>query len=281
MNGIILNEGMSLWDGEPIVAILTGISRPSSNPKTGDMLQVWILRSDMHPVEALKTGADQSICGNCPHRLDEDNHRTCYVNIMAPSAIWRTYKAGKYGILTDDSVVRAWSSSSSRSRFIGQSLDSIVRGRAVRIGAYGDPAMLPAHYWLNWFKSAGITTGYTHMWDHIDPEYAKFCMASVDSEEEREKAQELGYRTFRVLDKHEYPEAGNEIPCPASAEQGYSTTCNRCGLCDGSRADHSNRIPSITITVHGVGAKYFRIGDSPKEQGKETFIGKKESGLLD
>jgi hypothetical protein len=55
-------------DGEPIVVIATGFKRSSANPKTGDMLQTWILRRDVAPFAAIHNGADASICGDCPLR---------------------------------------------------------------------------------------------------------------------------------------------------------------------------------------------------------------------
>ena len=63
-----------------------GIRTASANPKTGDMIQTWILRSDMHPLEAIKSGSDYGICGSCIHRGSYDEFgnpidpRTCYVN---------------------------------------------------------------------------------------------------------------------------------------------------------------------------------------------------------
>ena len=47
----VLYEGPSLLDGEPIVAILTGLRSSSGNRKTGAMLQTWILRADVSPAE--------------------------------------------------------------------------------------------------------------------------------------------------------------------------------------------------------------------------------------
>ena len=92
-SGAVIYNGPSVIDGSPIVVVLTGIRGSSSNPKTGRMVQSWILREDMHPVEALKTGADASICGQCPHRPDADGRRSCYVNPMGPASVWRTYRA--------------------------------------------------------------------------------------------------------------------------------------------------------------------------------------------
>ena len=57
-NGFILGHGRSLIDGMPIVVVATIKSR---NTKTGDMVQTWILRQDMLPTDAVKTGADWSI----------------------------------------------------------------------------------------------------------------------------------------------------------------------------------------------------------------------------
>ena len=39
-NGAIIYRGPSMLDGSPIVAILTGIDKPSHNPKTGPMAQL-------------------------------------------------------------------------------------------------------------------------------------------------------------------------------------------------------------------------------------------------
>jgi hypothetical protein len=66
--GIVIWEGPSRLDGAPIVAIATGLARSSSNEKTGPMVQTWILRQDQAPHVAQRTGADESVCGNCPLR---------------------------------------------------------------------------------------------------------------------------------------------------------------------------------------------------------------------
>ena len=75
---IVAWRGPSAIDGTPVMLVLTGLRRPSTNSKTGPMVQSWILREDMHPLEAVKTGADSSICGSCPLRpwLAEHRRRT-------------------------------------------------------------------------------------------------------------------------------------------------------------------------------------------------------------
>ena len=67
MNGLIAYEGKSRIDGAPIVVILTALNG-SMNTKTGHMVQSYILRADIDPVKAAKTGLDASICGDCQHR---------------------------------------------------------------------------------------------------------------------------------------------------------------------------------------------------------------------
>ena len=68
-NGYIIFSGPSELDGAPIIAVATGFSTSSSNRKTGPgLVQTWILRADINPVQALQTGADGSICGPCPMR---------------------------------------------------------------------------------------------------------------------------------------------------------------------------------------------------------------------
>ena len=67
--GFVMYEGPSVLDGAPIVVIAT---MKSGNTKTGNMVQVWIIRSDMHPVTASKVGADAAICGSSAHTLREN-----------------------------------------------------------------------------------------------------------------------------------------------------------------------------------------------------------------
>lgn len=124
-NGLVLFEGSSVLDGQPIVVIATLNSR---NSKTGDMVQTWILRSDINPVEASKTKQDASICGGCPHRHSLGG--ACYVNIgQAPLAVWKAYKRGAYPhVLEGDN-------------------EKYLKGRFIRLGSYGDPAAVPVSIW--------------------------------------------------------------------------------------------------------------------------------------
>ena len=236
-NGAVIYRGPSAIDGCPIVVILTGIRGSSTNPKTGRMVQSWILRDEMHPVEALKTGADRSICGNCPHRPDADGKRGCYVNPMGPSSVWRAYRAGRYAA-ADPHTAAEW-----------------ILGRRVRFGSYGDPAAAPVGIWRILADAADGHTGYSHQWRTADPQFRHLCMASVESTTEAADAHRAGWRTFRVRSASDDPVRGLEIDCPASDESGKLTTCERCGLCSGSMSGRSNRIPSVSIVAHGIGRR--------------------------
>jgi hypothetical protein len=45
-------NGFVIFESAFIVAIATGFKRKSANVKTGDMIQVWILNRNLHPVVA-------------------------------------------------------------------------------------------------------------------------------------------------------------------------------------------------------------------------------------
>lgn len=224
--GYVLWRGASRIDGAPIVAIVT---MGTSNRKTGAMRQTWILREDVAPVDAVKTGADESICGDCPLRGINGKGRGCYVNVgQAPQAVWKTYRRGGYPFAYYP--------------------EDIGAGAMVRVGAYGDPYAVPAYIWERLLSKAAGNTGYTHQWRQLDAgAYRAFTMASADTATDGETARSFGWRTFRLAD---VPAAG-EIVCPS--ENGVQ--CVDCGLCDGERAGN---VKSITIPAHGTGARYAR-----------------------
>lgn len=229
-NGYILFQGPSKLDGAPIVVIATGTGRRSKNAKTGDMLQTYILRADMQPTDAVKTGNDSSICGACPHRGNGDGSgRTCYVNVgQGPLQVWRAWQRGSYPVATDIAALGA--------------------KRVVRLGSYGDPAAVPVNIWEQLTRDCVAHTGYTHQWNTAAGKpLRKLCMASADSVSEANTAWADGWRTFRVaLPSHEAKVKG-EVSCPASAEAGKKLQCAQCRACSGA----DGRRGSIVIRAHG------------------------------
>jgi hypothetical protein len=234
--GLVLWQGPSRLDGQPIVAIVTGLRRPSSNRDTGPMLQVWILRADLNPVAAARRGADRSVCGDCPLR-----NGACYVRIgWAPLAVYQGFRRGAYAPYRRDRY---------RHLFFK---------RAIRIGAYGDPAAVPSSVWRSFLPLAGTHTGYTHRWADCDPELRQWLMASVDTPEQFEQARSLGWHTFRIRLPGE-PLLAGEFVCPKSAEGGRRLLCIQCGACKGG-AWSGQATPAIV--VHGAASqplKYERF----------------------
>jgi hypothetical protein len=86
MKSGVIYRGPSRIDGKPIVVIATYSNR---NSKTGAVVQTYIEREDINPLEASKTGEDESICGVCPLRGTPTTDparkiaqgRRCYVNL--------------------------------------------------------------------------------------------------------------------------------------------------------------------------------------------------------
>ena len=246
-NGIVFYRGPSAIDGVAIIGAASGVYKPSKNPKTGPMVQTWILLAGIAPHHATRTGADVSICGNCRHRGEivtlpngalSNRGRSCYVTtFQAPLNIWKQCTAGKY---PDVSLAET---------------AEIFAGQKIRLGAYGDPAAIPFEVWESVMVGVGRgqSTGYTHQWKDCDSRFSQYCMASADSALERELANAKGYRTFRVTHRGEHKARG-EVVCPASEEAGKLTDCASCRACGGlsskARAD-------IVIAAHGSGARAF------------------------
>jgi hypothetical protein len=235
--GFVLYEGPSRMDGAPIVVVLT---RGSSNRKTGPMDQAWILRSDVHPLVAVREGLDVSICGDCRHRGVRGRvKRSCYVTVQhGPAGVYRAYKAGKYPVVALDE------------------LPALMAGRYARIGAYGDPTAAPRHVWEKLIARARGWTAYTHFWGKgFNAEYQTFASASVDTVGERNYARVLGWRTFRVRLANDNALAKDEIVCPASNEAGHRVTCQQCRICAGTEGSGSTK--SVAIYPHGPGRVRF------------------------
>ena len=243
-SGYIIYEGASLLDGKPIVCIAIA---KSGNSKTGNMVQTYILRSDIDPRLANKTGEDYSICGDCRHRGKPSNdperklaeNRSCYVNIsQGVLIVWKAYKAGKYPYAVGH-----------------ESIASIGRNRMVRIGTYGDGGAIPHDPIKSLVSDAIGSTGYCHQSGNARSSFdPSIYMVSADNKTEAMAAWSKGFRTFRVMPSLADLDKSNEALCPASEEAGRRTTCENCKLCSGN----SIRAKSIAIVAHGAGRNNFQ-----------------------
>ena len=257
---MIIYEGPSILDGAPIAVIATFGSR---NPKTGTMIQTYIIRTDMSPMEASKAGKDSSVCGSCIHRHSLGGG--CYVTLFhAPLSIYKAYKRGSYKSLQDDPKL----------------IKKFYKAN-IRAGSYGDPAAVPVHVWQQLKDVSSGWTGYTHQMKHkrfdaailgafygqemrqaqdegriqdlkFDPDAAilDYAMVSADTPKQALSYHAKGLKTFRVSVEGA-PILPNEIECSNTSEEGL--TCAQCLKCDG--ASHKGK--NIVITVHGTRSKRY------------------------
>ena len=196
MQHAIIYNGPSLLDGKPIVVIATYSNR---NTKTGKVVQTYILRSDINPLEASKTGEDFSICGSCPMRGEVTTDpkrkiakgRKCYVNLgQGVLIVFKSYKRGVY--------------KEGDPRTMG-------RGRFVRVGTYGDPAAVPSEVWDELLAECETWTAYTHQ----KPWRPDIAMQSADSYDEAKAHWSEGRRTFPVIVDLGDIDKSKETLCPA------------------------------------------------------------------
>jgi hypothetical protein len=219
----ILWEGPSPLDGAPIVAISVW---SDANRKTGKCAQVYILRSDQSPIDAIHSGDDVSICGHCCMRSPHGYAgRGCYVQVgNGPLSVYRTYLAGKYQRIAPE----------------------LFAGVTVRWGAYGDPAMLPEQVVLAVNAHAAAHLGYTHQWRLPFAQWTRgVLMASVETLAQEKKAHALGWGTFRAGASDGSDTGENAVVC---ANERTGITCAECGVCDGRQL-------RIVIPAHGWGAR--------------------------
>jgi hypothetical protein len=250
---MIIYQGKSQLDNQTnIVCIATD---NSSNQKTGSMVQTWILHADLDPISANRWGNDRAICGECIHKGTEKSlfelrgtaeQRSCYVLLLGPQSIYKTYVAGGYKTARPDK------------------LDKLGSGRIIRVGSYGDPAAVPADIWRNLLQDCAGWTGYSHQLLSADKtnlnsqflEYSDFCMLSADTIEQAQLAWSQGLRTYRTVESVEEIDKDHEVLCSASEQAGKVTTCAKCKLCSGSKGK-ARFAKSIAIPVHGTGKKHF------------------------
>lgn len=204
----------------------------SSNSKTGNAVQVWILPK-LWVFEGEKAMSDdEASCIDCPH--SKLKNRSCYVR--------KGY--AEYGL---KSKVKSLNSA-----FLAGKLEilpiadlpaehcSKVSGKFIRFGAYGEPVLLGEKAVKMLSSVASNFTGYTHQWHLENYSWAKdYFMASVETEALMKKANSLGFRTFRVRSKQDEI-TRQEVICPASKEAGRKVTCNVCALCKGAAIGAKN-----------------------------------------
>lgn len=213
MSNTVIYEGPSTFDGKPVVVIVTGITNPTRNVKTGPLVTTWSLRSDISPTDAMRADEDASVCGTCIHRK-----QSCYVQLhQAPNNIWKAYKAGRY--------------EKANPRKIGLN-------RQLRLGGYGD-MVAPTEVWQGLVSNSASHVGYTHM-ARIRPDLKGLVQASADSAKDAKELQAMGWKTFRTKLPEE-PLLPGEVYCP---NEKTGIQCIQCNACNG-------KTHNIAINIHG------------------------------
>ena len=195
----------------------------TANRKTGDMVQIWFLLTDVHPVDAVASGLDAAtICRECPFASGGG----CYVNVgQAPAAIWRAYHRNTYPTAYP------------------KDFTEIFRARKVRFGAYGNPTLLPLSIVKAIASASAGWTGYFHDWrtNPLAHGYAAYFMASTETASSHRLASALGFRTF-----HASPvRPSGAVECLAESK---GLECSACKLCSGLAKPGK---PSVWINPHG------------------------------
>jgi hypothetical protein len=220
--GFVIHRGEI--NGHPFVVIATMKTR---NPKTGPMVQIWFLLERENPVLSVKTGIDAlTICRDCPFASGNG----CYVNVgNAPLMVWGAYHRGAYPEIVPAQYAQ------------------IFGGKKIRFGAYGNPTLLPIAKVKAITEVSAGWTGYFHDWksNPLAHGYARYFMASTETEDSRRIADSLGFRTFHVSPNK--PEEALE--CLADSK---GMDCATCRLCAGLS---KSRQPSIWINPHGAKKK--------------------------
>ena len=222
--GVTLRVGTSDLTGD-IIATVAVFN--SANGKTGDVVQVYYLPVDEHPIDAIKSGLDSAVCGSCP--LKPSNANACYVRkFHGPARVWTTFKASRYPLYKDLSQAEK------------NKVLSILKSKPIRLGAWGDPASdLETSTFLA--SLAPQITAYSHQW-RANPQLKPFTMASVDTAEDYKQAKDSGWRTYRHT--NEDSAFDNEIICPHKT---HGTQCIDCGLCSGTNSGSDKDIVTKTL----------------------------------
>lgn len=248
----IFYQGPSFLPGSEGIEIIGVITFGSKNKKTGNTWTIYYFPSSVLNVEMkdggllkhlIHEGNDKAACLGCIHGSQGD--QDCYV-------LPTMFKGNSRMI---EGLQRRGQDAYISMELLLALLQEYLP--KVRFGGYGDPVSLPLYLSQQIVTAAkGNVLGYTHAWNRIPLDdrslYAKFLMASVDSEMQAAFAQAKGWRTFRVGQKGKDKPTKAEFNCPASKEMkekiGKVITCEDCGLCKGQLATTNK---STFILSHG------------------------------
>lgn len=230
---VVIWEGPSQLDGTPILAVASRTREASQNGKTGDMIQIAIMRQDVSPGWAYVQGFDGAVCpDDCDHKsVARGGMGTCYVNKVKLRATWeraiRLIEAGEVGAPR-----------------------GFFTGARVRIGNEGDGAAVPLHVWQGIVAEAADHTAYTAGWRDLGPDWARIFMASVSTPADAIRARSAGWRFFASSGSSADDAAFTEAGGRACLNHSHGLQCVSCLGCDGLKKGKKRL--SFWIPFHGV-----------------------------
>ena len=169
---VIVQTGKSRFNGQDFAVVATGIDTPSTNRKTGPMVQLTILDANVAPHTWASEKQDKSVqhtvCGDCVLSRPQakatptsDATGGCYVALHTGIlGVWKKFRAGGYPAFD---IAR-------------------LTGRAIRFGAWGEPSLISLKMIRRIVGVASNWTGYTHQWSKRWAQgYKTYLMASVQT----------------------------------------------------------------------------------------------------
>ena len=201
----------SIIHGEPVLLAATA---GSSNEKTGDMAQIYILNPDDYPLAISKAGLDERVCGTCPLRHSLGG--ACYVVLfMGPRQVYKGWVDTGKRIDNDQEFLE------------------LLKGKKVRFGSYGDPAHIPAYLVSEIIAGSAGHTAYTHQWRNpaVSAIWKGRAMASCDTVSHLRTAESKGWAGFLAT-----PELNlsGVVTCDNEVSGVQCWDCMRCNGSNGS-----------------------------------------------
>lgn len=179
-NSAIVGVVESLFDQQPVLVLASGFKLGANSKVGSQVIQIFYLRADIHPYEATVSGADYSVCKDCP--LKPTNGKVCYVGTYYLGNMYEAYKNGVYPQLSQAHL--QWMRD---------------YGKVLRLGGYGDPVSVPIEVVQPLIDAAAATLGYTHQWRApLAIPYKTYLQASVESPEEAADAAKMGWKYYRL-----------------------------------------------------------------------------------
>lgn len=207
--------------------------KPSANKKLG-MYNMVIQTYHFSEEQLTDFRNDKANCLDCPYSYNQNEGKSggCYVH------------KGYQGLGIRAMVKRL--SKMSIPDFNQEHFNSFIAYASsynielTRLGAYGEPALLPLRVVGKLTRISKGYTGYTHQWGKPEVKgYSKYLMASTHSRFETSAANSLGFRAFQSAETKDSKMA----VCPASKEfTGKKKTCVECAACNGTQNGRKNNL---------------------------------------